>query len=208
VRMHAIQSTYDTIVAATPLEGSDPDLKVFRGYVSILLHLLEVIAYLHQVLARVEDDARSAVVRSRASALLDPDEVRRRCVLFGVANAIAGFEESRRVAQSVLDEYTRSREVWFDLPPGRKLHLRPAGLIVRVVLRHGHPVRMRMGEDEVDARQLMDVILLAAGNVQATRVGFCGDERTLADLQALFEARLGEEGFDRLPPALGYLLPQ
>jgi phosphotransferase system HPr-like phosphotransfer protein len=208
VRMHAIQSTYDTAVAATPLEGDDPTLKTFRGYVSILLHLLETVAYLRQLLARLEEDGRAPAAHARVAALLDPDRLRNECADFGVRNTIACFREARRTATSLLERYTRSRELSLDLPPGRKLHLRPAGLIVRVVQHHGLPVDMRMGEESVDARQLMDVILLAAGNPNATRVVFRGDERTLADLQALFQARLGEDGLDRLPPALAYLLPK
>jgi phosphotransferase system HPr-like phosphotransfer protein len=208
VRMHAIQSTYDTVVAATPLEGADPELKVFRGYVSILLHLFEAVAYLAALLARLEEDARSAKATTRAAGIVEPADLRRRCAVFGIANTVACLREARPVAQSLLDRYARTREAWFDLPPGRKLHLRPAGLIVRVVQQHGMAVRMRMGEGEVDARQLMDVILLAAGNPEETRVGFRGDERTLLDLQRLFEARLAEDGFDRLPPELSYLLPK
>jgi phosphotransferase system HPr (HPr) family protein len=208
VRMHAIQSTYDTVVAATPLEGADPELKTFRGYVSILLHLLESVAYLSQLLARLAEDARAPNAASRASRIVDPDRLGRTCALFGIANTAACFREARRTAQALLDRYSRMREAWFQLPPGRKLHLRPAGLIVRVAQRYGTPVRMRMGDGEVDARQLMDVILLAAGHPQETRVGFRGDERVLEDLERLFEARLAEEGFDRLPPSLAYLLPK
>lgn len=208
VRMHAIQSTYDTVVAATPLEVDDAQLKTFRGYVSILLHLLESVAYLHQLLSRLEEDGRSVAAHARVVSLVDPDRLREACVGFGVRNTVEGFREARRTAEALLERYARTRELALDLPPGRKLHLRPAGLIVRVVQHHGLPVRMRMGDEDVDARQLMDVILLAAGNPNATRVVFRGDDRPLADLQALFEARLGEDGLEHLPPSLGYLLPK
>jgi hypothetical protein len=66
---------------------------------------------------------------------------------------------------------------------------------------------MSMAAETVDARQLMDVILLAAGNGTSTQVRFRGDERALADLQVLFEHRLGEEGLDDFPPQLSYLRP-
>jgi hypothetical protein len=76
---------------------------------------------------------------------------------------------------------------------------------VRVVQHHGLPVTMRMGDQEADAHQLMDVILLAASHPDEPVVRFRGDEKPLADLQALFEHRLGEEGLDGLPPSLAYL---
>lgn len=205
VRMHGIQSAYDVVVAGTPLEGTDPDLKVFRGYVSILLHLLEGVAYLLQVHGRFSGDLRSERVRGRAEPLVDPGAALRLAVQFGLPNAIACFREARTVGARLLERYTRIRAVTLDLPPGRKLHLRPAGLIVRVVQHHGKPVSMGMGGETVDARQLMDVILLAAGHAASTQVHFRGDERVLADLQALFEHRLGEEGLEGFPAQLSYL---
>ena len=206
VRMHGVQSTYDATVAATPIEAGDAQLKVFRGYVSILLHLLEAVAYLLQIHQRFDLDARSAKIRDRTARLVDPAELLRWSVRFGVANTAACFREAISTARAVLERYTRTRDAVLDLPPGKKLHLRPAGLIVRVVQHHGLPVRMRMGDEDVDARELMDVILLAASHPTATKVAFRGDERPLADLQELFKHRLGEEGLEALPPSLAYLL--
>jgi phosphotransferase system HPr-like phosphotransfer protein len=205
VRMHAVQSTYDSVVAATPLEASDPRLKTFRGYVSILLHLLEAVAYLLQLHARRLDDGRATAARPRIVPLVGAHDLLRWAVKFGLANAALCFREARVVAQALLDRYSRVRELSLDLPPGRRLHLRPAGLIVRVVQHHGLPVEMHMGAQSADARQLMDVILLAAGNPSETAVRFRGDERPLEDLRALFAGRLGEEGLDGLPSSLAYL---
>jgi phosphotransferase system HPr (HPr) family protein len=207
VRMHTVQSAYDAYVAATPLEGSDPDLKRFRGYVSILLHLLEAVAFLLQMQARLVVDVRSARVRERTSAFLPGDDLLRWAARFGLANAVLCFREARVVAQGLIDRYTRRRVATLDLPPGRKLHLRPAGLIVKVVQHHGLPVTMRMGEQSVDARQLMDVILLAASHPASAQVTFEGDVRPLHDLTLLFASRLGEDGLDGLPPELSYLQP-
>ena len=206
VRMHALQSTYDVTVAGTPLEAVDGGLKTFRGYVSILLHLLEAVAYLLQVHARLVGDVRSVRVRDRVESLVGAGTYLRYAARFGFVNTVLCFQEARATAAAVLERYTRVREVTLDLPPGRKLHLRPSGLIVRVVQHHGLPVQIRMGEESVDARQLMDVILLAAGHPNDTQVSFRGDERPLADLQLLFHHRLGEDGFDKLPPSLGYLV--
>jgi phosphotransferase system HPr (HPr) family protein len=205
VRIHAIQSAYDCSVAGTPLEGSDPSLKVLRGYVSILLHLVESVSYLLQWEARIEGEARAPALKARLEPLADPGGLRRWALAFGLVNTKLGFAEAKTAAQGVLDRYARARDVVLDLPPGRRLHLRPAGLIVRVALHHGLSVQMGMGDQEVDARQLMDVILLAASHPNETRVRFRGADKPLADLTALFHARLGEEGFGELPPSLAYL---
>jgi phosphotransferase system HPr-like phosphotransfer protein len=206
VRLHAIQSTYDAAVAGTPLEAQLAGLKTFRGYVSILLHLMEAVAYMLEMHARLAPDDDVSPARRRAAALIDDRELLRWALRFGMVNAQACFAEARPVVRALLDSSTRVREATFALPPGRKLHLRPAGLIVRVVQKHGLPVEMRMGPQTVDARMLMDVILLAAGNPDETTVTFRGDERPLRDLELLFGHGLGEEGLDRLPPSLAYLV--
>lgn len=205
VRMHALQSTYDSVVAGTPREAGEPALKRFRGFVSILLHLHEAVAYLLAAHGRLASDVRSAALRDRVRTLVDEAMLLRWALRFGLANAARCYREAREVTLALLERATRVREVALALPPGRKLHLRPAGLIVRVVQRHGLPVEMGMGDQTVDARHLMDVILLAAGNPTETRVRFRGDERPLADLQVLFQHRLGEEGTERFPPTLAYL---
>ncbi len=205
VRMHGIQSTYDAVVAATPLEAADPGLKVFRGYVSILLHLFEAAAYVLRLNARLSDDVRGARVRARIAPLVDRGELLAFAIPFALGNAGRCLVEARVVAATLLERYSKLSEITLELPPGRKLHLRPAGLIVRVVQHHGLAVEMGMGDETVDARQLMDVILLAAGHPDATRVRFRGDQRPLADLARLFHHRLGEDGFDTLPPELSYV---
>src|SRR5438477_394503 len=123
-------------VAATPLEASDPTLKVFRGYVSIPLHLLEAAAYLLALLPPLRADVRSARVRDRIESLLPEGELSKWAVQFAVANTVLCAAEARTAGQAVLDRYTRRAEATLELPPGRKLHLRPAGLIVRVVQHH------------------------------------------------------------------------
>lgn len=201
--MHALQSTYDSVVAGTSRE--DGVLLAFRGEVSVLLHALEAVA--HGLLARrhLLDEVRSAPLRDRLAALVDPEALLGGTLGFGLRFAQRRFAAARPLATSLLEAATRMAEVVLPLPPGRKLHLRPAGLIVKVVQRHGLPVEMGMGTQSVDARHLMDVILLAAGNPTETKVRFRGDERPLADLEALFRERLGEDGTAGFPPALSYL---
>lgn len=201
--VHALQSAYDSVVAGTPRE--DGVLLAFRGELSVLLHALEAVA--HGLLARrhLLEEVRSAPLRERLVALVDPDALLGWALGFGLRFAQRRFAAARPLATSLLEAATRVAEVVLPLPPGRKLHLRPAGLIVKVVQRHGLPVEMGMGGQSVDARHLMDVILLAAGNPTETTVRFRGDERPLADLALLFEERLGEDGTAGFPPALSYL---
>src|SRR5262245_7083180 len=98
--MHAAQSVYDTAIAATPLESSDPQLKVLRGYVSILLRLLEAVTFLLQWNARADGDGRFARVRERMEPIVDSAELRRFALRFGLANTVLCATEARTTETS------------------------------------------------------------------------------------------------------------
>ncbi len=49
------------------------------------------------------------------------------------------------------------------------------------------------------------MMITVGSNTEARRYVFSGDERTLGDIQLLFEAGLGERGLEELPEELGYL---
>jgi len=53
----------------------------------------------------------------------------------------------------------------------------------------------------------MGLIMFAGKYPGVRRVAFRGEAAPLADLKLLFDAGLGERGFDDFPPALSYLRP-
>ena len=108
-RIHNLQSKYDTFVKATEAEQRDPDLKRFRGYVSITLHLIECMTQLVHFYERHENDIRGEQVKNRIAALIDKDEVLDRALNFCLYFTHAYLNErdcrSRRASCSV----TRAR---------------------------------------------------------------------------------------------------
>jgi hypothetical protein len=138
VRMHGIQSAYDVVVAGTPLEGLDPDLKVFRGYVSILLHLLEAVAYLLQVHGALLGRPAPERVRGRAEPLVDPVAALR-LALRSACRTPSRASARRASSAPGSSSGTPASATSPSTCPRPQAHLRPAGLIVRVVQHHGSP---------------------------------------------------------------------
>lgn len=75
------------------------------------------------------------------------------------------------------------------------LHARPAMLLVEQAAKRKCDVRLRKGDQEVDGKSIMQVMMLAA--TQGSKIEICatGDQAQAAvdDIIKLFESRFGED---------------
>ena len=204
-RIHNLQSKYDTFVKATAAEQQDPDLKRFRGYVALALHLIECMTRLVHFYERHENDVRSEQVKNRIAALIDKDEVLDRALNFCLYYTHAYLEEGLPVAEGLVERYTSQERIVLELPEGVHIHIRPASLIAGIVKHHGTPVRVTIGSDTRYAGSALDVLMAAGANSGNRRIIFEGDTAPLRDLRLLFDHRLGEDGLSRFPRRLSYL---
>src|SRR5262249_14103524 len=132
-RIHNLQSKYDTFVKATEAERRDPDLKRFRGHVSITLHLVECLTHLVHFYERHENEIRGDQVKNRVAALIDKDAVLDRAVTFCLYYAHAYLNEGEPLAEQLVKRYTSQDRVELELPEGIHIHIRPASLIAEIV---------------------------------------------------------------------------
>jgi phosphotransferase system HPr-like phosphotransfer protein len=204
-RIHNLQSKYDTFVKATAAEQKDPDLKRFRGYVSIALHLIECMTQLVHFYQRHENDIRGEQVKNRIATLIDKDVVLDRALNFCLFYAHAYLGEGMALAESLVQRYTSQERVVLDLPEGVHVHIRPASLIAEIVKHHGTPVTVTIGNETRYAGSALDILMAAGANSGDRRIAFEGDTAPLRDLRLLFEHRLGEDGLERFPRQLSYL---
>jgi len=93
------------------------------------------------------------------------------------------------------------------IPDGLILHARPISLIVGIVNHHRVPVEAEIEGHKCSAASIMQMLVLAGSHSSHQSINFSGDNKVLAELEMLFAAALGEEGFDKLPPELQYLIP-
>ncbi|MEM7307130.1 MAG: HPr family phosphocarrier protein [Planctomycetota bacterium] len=202
--VHNLQSTYDTHIQNTVLEGKDERLLRLRGHVSGALHLLASVTYLTHFFERHEDELRAEEVKQRIGALVDRAEVQGVTLdLLVLANRI--LQEGRELAEALLPEYTNVLELQVEVADGLVMHARPAALIVSIVNHYGTPVEMEVGGQTCNAASILELLVCVGSHPDERRFSFRGDENPLRDIRSLFESGLGEEGLDSLPDSLAYL---
>ena len=203
-RIHNLQSSYDSLVAGSQEELQHPELRILRGSVSQALHLFEAVTALSHLYHRHElSDCPGAAGR----VLLDEEELLDMIVNRCIISTYKALERSVPVAETLLQGLTHQTSAVFAVPEGVTLHARPISLIVSIVNRHDTPVEVHMGGDNCSAASIMQMMVLAGSHPGERSLEFRGDVHVLEDLQALFDARLGEDGLHLLPDRLEYLKP-
>lgn len=203
--VHNLQSTYDTYIKNTVVEGRDERLPRLRGHLSAALHLLEAVTFLSHFVERHELELRGEGGDSVIPNLVDRARVQDLILnhLLHWANQL--MQRGRTTAEELLPSYINLQELQVDLPENLRLHARPAALIVNIVTRHGTPVEMTVEGYRCNAGSILELLVAVGSHPDARRYLFRGDVHPLRDIGLLFESGLGEDGIDHLPPALHYL---
>jgi phosphotransferase system HPr (HPr) family protein len=203
--VHNLQSTYDTYIKNTVLEGRDSRLQLLRGHFSASLHLLQAVTFLTHFVERHESGVRTEEAETRISKLIDRglvQDVLLNTLLYW-ANRL--MQRGRHLAEELLPAYTNVQELTVDLSAETRLHARPAALIVQVVAHFGTPVEMEVAGKRCNAGSILEVLVAVGSHPEARQFVFRGDENPLRDIGLLFEHELGENGLEGLPDELSYL---
>jgi len=206
--VHNLQSTYDTHIQNTVLEGRDERLSLLRGHTSAALHLLQPVTYLAHFAERHETETRSEEAKKRLAELVDRAEVERFTLNTFLYWANRILQNGARVAEDLLPEYTNLQELELALSDELALHARPAALVVGIVNHHGTPVEMELAGKRCNAGSILELLVTVGSNPREQRFVFRGDERPLSHIRLLFEHGLGENGLEELPSELSYLRQQ
>lgn len=202
--VHNLQSTYDTYIKNTVLEGRDERLPKLRGLSSAALHLLECATFLTHFVERHEGSGRDSAQR-RLAEIIDERDVQDAILNVLLYWADFFLRRGRSVAEELLPAYTDVQELSIDLDGDIKLHARPAALIVGIVGHYGTPVELDVGGKRCNAASILEVLVTVGTYAEVRRYIFRGDIRPLTDIKLLFESGLGERGLESLPPPLSYL---
>jgi len=203
--VHNLQSTYDTHVKNTVVEGHDSRLPRLRGHLSASLHLLEAVTSLTHFVERHESGMRSEAAELRIEKLIERpliQDVILNHLLYWADNLM---QRGRTLAEELLPSYTNLQELQIEVPEDLKLHARPASLIVNIVGHHGTPVELEVMGTKCNAGSILELLVTVGAHPDATRFVFRGDEKPLRDIGRLFEAGLGERGIETLPEELDFL---
>ncbi|PIE71611.1 MAG: phosphotransferase [Deltaproteobacteria bacterium] len=212
--VHNLQSAFDTYVIHGGVQSDVSMLKQFRGYVSVILHLLQMIGrllhfyerHLHQVsLKAAYRDVQEALVD-----LIEPDILLEQTVNYALRHVWLFMDAGRKLARVLLKENVERSFIRTGIPMKRGFHSRPSLLVAKIVQYFGGQVELCVGEDRFDAGSVLD-IQWAGGKIQKEdirEVVFEGDARALNDIQILASVNFGEDTMGKgipLPSELSYL---
>ena len=203
--VHNLQSSYDTYVKNTVIEGRDDRLPRLRGHLSTALHLLESVTFLTHFVERHEGGIRSEAAEQVIARVVDRQRVQEVVLNELLVVAERFMQRGRSVAEELLRAYTNLQELEVELPRDLKLHARPAALIVGIVGHYGTPVELEVSGHKCNAGSILEMLVTVGSNPEARRFVFRGDENPLRDIGTLFQNGLGEKGLEELPDRLGYL---
>ncbi len=208
--IHNLQSTYDHYIKHTPLELQDEGLKRFRGYISLPLHLLNVINWLSHLYQRHITTAVQPKGRNGIPQIINGTRILDIMVNFALLYTNGYLQKGKRLADDILGKYIKIGTCELKVPQNLGFHLRPATLVARVAAYYGTKLCLIVDGQEYDASSILSITM--AGGLIARKghrtVVFMGDERALRDLKRLSEFNYGEDergNRTALPPDLSHL---
>jgi len=212
--VHSLQSSFDTYVNRSGLRLRDIKLKRLRGYISIVLHLLELtrrlLHYYERHLHNVGYKDIYKRVRDRLIKAVRPVDILDRIVNYGLYYIWYFLVQGQDLAQELLNENTEQGSIVVGLPQELGLHSRPAMLVAKIVQHYGGQVELWVDSDRFDASSVLD-IQWAGGKIQKEgikEIAFKGDMRALKDIWILSSVNYGEDSMGKgipLPKELSYL---
>lgn len=212
--IHSLQSSFDTYVNRTGLQLRKLKLKNLRGYISVVLHLLELtrrlLHYYERHLYEVGYKSVCIKVRDELARAVSPEKVLDCIVNYGLYYVSRLLASGREFAQELLDENIERGTIVASIPQKMGFHARPSLLVAKIVQHFGGQVELCVGYDRFDARSVLD-LQWAGGKIQKDdiqEVVFQGDMRALKDIRILASVNYGEDSMGKgisLPKELFYL---
>ncbi len=206
--VHSVQSDYDTYVKNTGLEQKYPRLNNLRGYISLPLHLLELVLWLTHFYERHEDEIRTGECKRKIAKLVDKNELLSKIVNFGFYYALQFIRCGEKISEECLKSLVKTVRYELPVPDPLGFHARPSTYISLIVRQHEGEAFLWVDDEKFSAKSVMS--LLQAGGAVADKgyqtVVFEGDRRILDDLKILAKHNYCED--KKIPRELSYLRNQ
>ena len=205
--VHSVQSEYDTYVKNTRLEQAREDLKNMRGYISMPLHLLEVVLWLAHFYERHEDDIRHGECRQQISRVVNKDVLLRQIFNFGFHYSKYYLQQGDKLVKNILKGFVEIVKAEVPIPQPLGFHARPSTFISLIARHHEGDLHMIIDEEKFNDKSVMS--LLQAGGILADKgykkVVMQGSQQAINDVKVLAQNNYCEEG--EFPRQLSYLRP-
>ena len=204
--VHNIQSDFDTFIKNTKLEMNYSEVKIMRGYISMPLHLLEVALWLAHFYERHEDEIRHGESKKRISVLVNKETLLDKIMNFGFYYSQHFVAEGKKLADDILDCFSKIVRVELPIPQPLGFHARPSTYVSLIARQYDDlDLFMIIDGEKFNTKSVMS--LLQAGGTLADKgyqsVLFEGDKRVVEDVRILAKHNYCEEG--EIPARLSYL---
>jgi len=214
MRVHNLQSSFDSYVMHGGFLFGDRNLKRFRSYFSVIYHLLQVMGrQLHFYERHLIDIGYKYIytkAREQMVCLVDPDVLLDCTINYGLYYVNHFFSYGKEVAREILQGNIERSSITVGIPKELGFHCRPSLMVAKIVQNYGGEVKLIAGGDQFDASSVLD-IQWAGGKIQKEniqQVEFQGDVRALKDIETLAGVNYGEDQMGKgipLPKSLQYL---
>lgn len=214
MRVHNLQSSFDSYVIHGGFLYGNRHLKRFRSYFSLIYHLLQVMGRLLHFYERHLIDIGYKYIytqaREKLSRLVEPDILLDCTINYGLYYVNQFFSSGKDVAREILKENIERTSITVGIPKDMGFHCRPSLMVAKIVQNYGGEVTLIAGGDQFDASSVLD-IQWAGGKIQKEKieqVTFEGDARALKDIETLAAVNYGEDRMGKgipLPKSLQYL---
>lgn len=155
-RFHNLQSVYDTYIAATSTARTDTELRIIRGHISVVFHLLKTgTALAHYYERHVAP--RTSGGPAADEVFVEPPRLLDVLIRYSLAYAGRFIQSARALCQTKLRQYAQVGCISAPVPRYRGFHVRPSTLVAKIVLHYGSDVRMLLDDEEYDASTPIEI---------------------------------------------------
>ncbi|VAX20276.1 hypothetical protein MNBD_NITROSPINAE02-2189 [hydrothermal vent metagenome] len=205
IRLHNLQSEYDTYIRGGAQEKENAEVASIRGLTAIPMHLFEALKWLVHFYERHENEIRKNDVTAKIPALAQNEKLLSCIVDYCLHYCAKYLNQGNQVAENILSSFVKPITYELPIPRPHGFHARPATYITLIAQEHGTEVNMIVNGERFDCRSVLE--LLQAGGMLADlkdqTVIVEGDKRTLDDLKILADHNYCED--QDIPQELSYI---
>jgi hypothetical protein len=157
LRIHNLQSVYDTYIKDTKIELENTPLNSMRGCIAVALHLAEIATTLTHFYERHESEIRHEKVREEIEIIIDKGQILNCIVNYCLLHCYNHLEKGNSLARSFLKNYVIMDSIRVPIPIYMGFHVRPATLVMKIVKHYGSEVTMHIDTEAYDASSALDI---------------------------------------------------
>lgn len=189
-KFHSLQSLYDTKISDSDIEDQDRNLRIMRGHVSIIFHLLETAtAFSHYYERHMHLPTEE--MRWEFRYPVSSETLLRMLMTYSIAFAYRFIKAAQDLCHNILRVYAEQGRIELPIPSYRGFHVRPSTLVAKIIMHYGSRVEMWLEEEAYDASRPLE-LFRANEQINAKKRRFIAEE--IARLPVVQEWSKGAHG--------------